>query len=333
VSLVEGVLRVGRRGRRLRPFSVEARITGGCSLRLQRVLVDFGAESSFARAVERVREHYRIDVSIHSLYTQTLKHGRAMGGFETPQKRSPATQLLTQIDGSMIPIMTPGTGADRRRGKSLSWGEVRLCSARHPGESRPVYGASRGSCETIALTWEHTVLQVGWTPQTRVHGLGDGAPWIADKFNDLFGKQGTYLVDFYHVSEYLAAAATDLQSTEAGATRWRRCQQARLLKNQSGKVLKALEKGRSENMPDHPAAKAHRYLSERGGQLDYQGAREAGRPIGSGEIESGHRHVIQQRLKLAGAWWKESHIQPMLNLRVLRANQHWDAYWQSAQNN
>lgn len=330
---MESVLRLARRGERLRPFSVDAQITGRCSLRLQRVLVDFGAESSFARAVLRVKEHYRIDVSHHALYTQTLRHGRAMGAFEAPKKPAPAAHLLTQIDGSMIPIMTPGKGADRRRGKTLSWGEVRLCSARRPGESQPVYGASRGTCETIALTWEHTAKESGWTPRTRVHGLGDGAPWIADKFNDLFGKQGTYLVDFYHVSEYLAAASTALQSNEAGAKRWRRCQEARLLRNQADKVLKALEQRRSEKVPDHPASKAHRYLSERREQLDYQGAREAGRPLGSGEIESGHRHVIQQRFKLAGAWWKESHIQPLLNLRVLRANQHWDAYWQSAQNN
>ncbi|MFT4689387.1 MAG: hypothetical protein ACJASX_002595 [Limisphaerales bacterium] len=42
--------------------------------------------------------------------------------------------------------------------------------------------------------------------------------------------------------------------------------------------------------------------------------------------------MIQQRVKLAGALWKESNIQPLLNLRVLRANNQWDAYWQYAQN-
>jgi len=328
----EPVLRLGRRGRRYRPFSVDARITNRCSLRLQRVLVDFGAESSFSRAVLRVGEHYGVDVSRHALYTQTLKHSRAMGGFVSEQEPAPASELLTQIDGSMIPIMTPGKGADRRCGKTLSWGEVRLCSARVPGMSQPIYGASRGSCQTIALTWEHTAKQSGWTPQTRVHGVGDGAPWIADKFRDLFGKHGTYLIDFYHVSEYLAQAAGALKNTEAGAARWRRCQQGRLLKNQSAKVLRALEQEQPEENPDHPATKAHRYLKEREDHLDYQGARAADRPIGSGEIESGHRHVIQQRLKLAGAWWKESHIQPMLNLRVLRANQLWDEYWQTLQN-
>lgn len=35
-------------------------------------------------------------------------------------------------------------------------------------------------------------------------------------------------------------------------------------------------------------------------------------PIGSGEIEAGHRHVIQERLKISGAWWLEQTTEGML---------------------
>ncbi|RLB22044.1 MAG: ISKra4 family transposase, partial [Deltaproteobacteria bacterium] len=61
----------------------------------------------------------------------------------------------------------------------------------------------------------------------------------------------------------------------------------------------------------------------------YKGALEAGLPIGSGEIESAHRYVTQERLKIAGAWWKEANAQNMLGLRTLRANNKWDQYWES----
>jgi hypothetical protein len=47
----------------------------------------------------------------------------------------------------------------------------------------------------------------------------------------------------------------------------------------------------------------HRYLSNRLDQLDYQGALAQGLPIGSGEIESAPRYIVQQRLKRPGAWW------------------------------
>jgi hypothetical protein len=40
-----------------------------------------------------------------------------------------------------------------------------------------------------------------------VHALGDGALWIGAQVERCSGAQATYLVDFYHVSDYLGAAA------------------------------------------------------------------------------------------------------------------------------
>ncbi len=50
--------------------------------------------------------------------------------------------------------------------------------------------------------------------------------------------------------------------------------------------------------------------------------------MGSGEIESAHRYMIQERLKLPGAGWAPHHIKTMLALRLNRANHEWEAYWQ-----
>ena len=44
-------------------------------------------------------------------------------------------------------------------------------------------------------------------------------------------------------------------------------------------------------------------------------------------IESAHRYVIQERLKLPGAWWIAGNIESMLALRVVRANDDWGKYW------
>ena len=52
-----------------------------------------------------------------------------------------------------------------------------------------------------------------------------------------------------------------------------------------------------------------------------------GLPIGSGMIESGHRHVLQARLKKAGAAWLVSSADQIAHLRVLRANQQWQSFW------
>jgi hypothetical protein len=66
---------------------------------------------------------------------------------------------------------------------------------------------------------------------------------------------------------------------------------------------------------------AHRYLTNRPGQFNYQDALVAGLPIGSGEIASAHCYVIQDRLKRAGICWKLKNAKHMLALGVCRANQ------------
>ncbi len=81
-----------------------------------------------------------------------------------------------------------------------------------------------------------------------------------------------------------------------------------------------------ETSGDAPVRACHRYLRNRPEQFDYPKALQAGLPIGSGEIESAHRHVIQQRLKIPGAWWKIDNADKML---ALRANRNWENYWDS----
>lgn len=53
-------------------------------------------------------------------------------------------------------------------------------------------------------------------------------------------------------------------------------------------------------------------------------------PIGSGLIESGHKHVLQARMKLPGAAWKIDNAEHMVRARAFQANKQWDPYWQKA---
>lgn len=328
MAVEEAPWRLGRRGRLLRPFCERAGITSrGRSRRLQRALVDFGAEESFARAAQRVQEHYGLNVAAEAVRQQTLRHGAHISALSVVPPKSAARTLITQLDGSLIPIVMPPTqGEDRRRGKELLWREARLCLARPQDSATPCYGATLGTVALAGALWRDTAQAAGLGERTRVHGVGDGAPWILTQFQEQFGGQGEYLLDFYHVSEYLAAAAAVIAPKHP--ERWRRRQQGRLLENKVAAVLRALTPHlEAEATTPAPVRDAHRYLRERRAHLDYAGARAAGLEIGSGEIESGHRHVIQQRLKRAGCWWKEPNAEAMLGLRVARANQLWQRYW------
>jgi hypothetical protein len=69
-----------------------------------------------------------------------------------------------------------------------------------------------------------------------------------------------------------------------------------------------------------PVRNGHRYLTNRADCLDYPRALKLGLSIGSGLIESGHRHVPQARLKKAGTAWLLTNEDQIANLRVPRAN-------------
>ena len=326
MEICEQILRLSRRGAQLRPFCTEAGVRHqGYSRPLQRVLADFGAEASFPAATLRVKEHYGVTIPISALRQQTLRHGRAMTALADPQKAKAAAQLITEMDGSRIPVMEPGSGTDQRKGKRLFWREVKLCCARPAGSVQTLYGATLGSATTAAWVWDEVARSSGLNAPTQVPGLGDGARWMVEQFTPLFGEPGAYLLDFYHVSDYLAAAAQTL-ARPGQAKPWLDRQQGRWLNNQLGKVLRSLHPHQEpEGTPEAPVRAAYRYLSERADHLDYKTARQKDWPMGSGEIESGHRHVVQQRLKLSGGWWKETNAGARLNLRVARANQLWSA--------
>ncbi len=78
-----------------------------------------------------------------------------------------------------------------------------------------------------------------------------------------------------------------------------------------------------------PVRTCHRYLGARASQLNCRQALAEGLPIDSGEIESARRHVVQQRLKRPGAWWRVEHAEHMLALRINRINGDWDAHWKA----
>lgn len=301
--------------------------------------MDFGAEKSFLRAAKSVREHYGIEIPASAIRVQTERHGAAMAAASDPLltdfgPEAGVPLLISETDGSMIPIVRAGVDADGkqvangRQARSLSWQEARLCLAREPGKVTARYGACLGNAEQAGEVWLDCVIRAGAGAQTHVHCVGDGALWIAAQSEKRFGEQASYLCDFYHVSEYLAGAAVPLAGSQS--KQWLGWAQELLKNNRLAEVLEELEvklEPPAVREEEAPIRACFRYLNNRQDQLDYQSAIESGLPIGSGEVESGHRSVIQERLKISGAWWREENAAKMLALRVTRSNGEWGSYW------
>ena len=325
--------------KRIRPFAQSAQVSHrGCSRPLQRTVTDFGADLPFARVMDKLVEHYGIVLGESTIRHITQGHAQKM--FEAsenaipswPSQSGASAVVIIEMDGGMVPIVEPDTtGADKRRGKKLQWKEARICLAHPQGSKTLAYGGTlQGDENTAGQQLLACATQAGFGRHTHIHAVGDGAPWIADQVEDQFGSQGRYLLDFYHVCEYLGAAGGVIAGDAVARTAWMDEQKQRLKTQQADKVLQALQP-HLEPLDiadsDAPVRQCHRYLSRRLDQIDYQSALAQGLPIGSGEIESAHRYIVQKRLKLPGAWWRAANAEHMLALRLNRANRYWNDYW------
>jgi len=305
----------------------------GKSAPLKRVLSDFGAEHSFMQAAGRVKEHYGFAITASAVRTSTLETARRAEAilekkyaqsFRSLPAKGAAT-IVAQADGTMICTVAPGS---RRGPRPRSWNEMRLVAAQAQGSSQAIYGATFGPVEEAGRAWAHCARDVGRGLNSHLHVVADGAPWISLQAQEVFGADHRFLCDFFHVSEYLAAAAKTCAATRSEP--WRKTQQKRLKRSASPLVIEELAHyleppGTPE--PEAPVRNAHRYLTNRASSLDYRSALEQGLPIGSGLIESGHRHVLQARLKKAGTSWLPDSAHSLAQLRVLRANNLWPSLW------
>jgi len=323
----------------VRPFQKAAEVhCRGYSRPLQRVITDFGSDVAFGKIPKKMKEHHGVSIPISAGQEITETHAQHIlesQQWETEIEAIAGVEfLIAEIDGTMIPIVettaseSDSEKVDRRKTRKISWKEARLTSARNPEQEQPIFGATIGSVDDAGAALLDCAIRAGLGEETFVHGVGDGAPWIATQIEQRFGELSRYLLDFYHVCEYLADASHVCSPEHPQA--WMHEQKKHLKSNHSSAVLEALKPFRElVSIPDNLAVvrAAYRYLFNRPNYLDYQGAIDLNLPIGSGEIESAHRYVIQNRLKLAGSWWTIENAKAMLALRVCRTNQDWDAYW------
>ena len=323
---------------RVRPFLRSAKVSPrGCSRPLQRAITDFAADQPFALARMKLREHYGFEIGESTIQRITLGHAGAIfasGRDEVDFPRGPGQykQIVAETDGGMIPVMAPDASQkDKRKGKTLSWREAKISLAHAKGSRTPIYGGGiEGGVEAAGQRLFACAVGAGFGADSRVHAVGDGAPWIVGQIEERFGDQGICLIDFYHVCEYLGVAAKMIAADPAVGKTWMEAPKDALKTGRIDEVLGALAPHREApavSDDQAPVRVCHRYSDGRKDQLKYREALAEGLPIGSGEIESAHRYLAQKRLKLPGAWWRVENAERMLALRINRLNGDGEAYW------
>ena len=309
---------------------------------LERIITDFGAETSFNKISARLFEHHGISVPASSARNITRKHAQKIFEQQQIQKtdshKIAVKRIIAMTDGAFIPLVdveeNMDTSTDLRRTRSTRWAEAKLTLAHQEGSVTPVFEATMGDVDDAGKKIKQCVSRVGLDEKTQIHFLGDGAPWIAEQVDRQFGTQANYLIDFFHLSQYLNEAASCC--SPHNPSKWFHEQQLNMKENKLELVLHELLKHSEANNCTLEtgclAEKCYNYMIKRTDKFNYKAAIDADLPIGSGEIESAHKYVVQKRLKLPGAWWKLKNAAAMIALRVMRANGEWKEYWNPSPN-
>jgi hypothetical protein len=163
-----------------------------------------------------------------------------------------------------------------------------------------------------------------------VVAVNDGVAWI-QSFLDYNPPKAVRIIDFAHAAGYLAQVGKAVWEEESETFRGWYASACHRLKHQLPEetitnLCLLQPKGKSDEQATQIDS-ALGYLQSRLSMLDYAHFRRCVNPIGSGSVESGHKVVVQSRMKGAGMRWGAQHVDPMLALRSLVCNGTWEAGW------
>lgn len=316
------------------PLDERLGVDGLVSPQAQRLLCLLGAEHSFERSARLLREVAGLRVCDNTVRRICDAHGGLM---RTWQREAPeASRRFREATGD-AEFQTDGTCVNTTGG----WREVRLSifAKRGPGEpvtdlndwdeqrmpsphARVATAAIRTGA-ALGPQWRRAAGRLGITRTAALTVLADGAKWIWKEVEkNLPGASG--VLDVYHASEHLHAAAVAVHGAGPAAEAWyERCRRTLLESGSAG----LLEKLASE---PGDVSELIGYLGPHAEHTAYRRRLAEGRSIGSGMVEGACKTAIGKRLKQTGARWRVRRLERMASLCCLTYGDQFDAYWKQA---
>jgi hypothetical protein len=348
VEVESPYLRSSQSGESARPMKDILGVEGEqYSESVQRALVDFGIEKSYARAALSFQEHYGWEIGRTTLRNRTLQAAqdaetyvdeRLLEAIKTSAQDlvSPAAQtMLLELDGCEIRtgiyMSAVQAGLEARPARQQvrveNWRDVRTGFARPlADQEQRLYVCRMDSYAEVCEQLVGVACAQGLSPRSQVVAPGDGAKGLCEAVLAAFPK-AQYILDHPHLKSHLYDTATALELEGPARHAWVSGYLDQFWAGEVEQVL-ATWRQRHEDEPNERLRQLIDHVTRFEDCVDYGAYHERGWPLGSGEVESAHRYVPQERLKIAGACWNPNNVNPMLALRVVRANGWWDEFWQ-----
>jgi hypothetical protein len=327
---------------------------------VEETLVELSVETTFGRAVTLVRRLTGVVTSRTTARRRTYAAGEAALRLEEAERRQieadpPPVERTDQV----LQLSVDATKVQLVGGE---WTDVKLASVARVVEGRDKKGnpVAKAVDLSYAVRWEPAV-PFGQTltleaarrnldGAATVVSPNDGALWIQDDVVDLVAPQAVRILDEAHGAEHLGLIGQLVHGpTGLPGPDWVARQRHALLEREDGPTVVLAELDRCLAARPHPAAprtaadpdpaaalaREVAYFHKRADQIRYVHFRQLGYPIGSGCVESGHGVVIVPRCKRAGMRWAAGHLNPLLVLRGIEANERWEetapAIWEELQ--
>ena len=194
--------------------------------------------------------------------------------------------------------------------------------------AEPTFVATMKDYPTIIGQLFQAAVGRGLSEMTRIIAPGDGGIGLMEEMQSQFpGIQ--YILDRPHLKSHLYDTGRALGLGDEMTECWVERKMILFDKGQAGTALEQMQQ-EYEACENERLRRLIKHVTRFKDCISYHSYIAEGWPIGSGEIESAHRYIPQERLKLPGAWWHPDNVDPMLALRVARANDWWEDYWLSA---
>jgi hypothetical protein len=161
--------------------------------------------------------------------------------------------------------------------------------------------------------------------------LTDGADALQQQLRTHL-PAATLVLDIIHAVEYLWAAANALLGERhPDRIPWMRRHLTHLLRGQTAALISDLERAAADPALSTSAQQAVLrtvgYYQRNLLYMRYDAYLAQGWPIGTGIVEGACGHLVKDRRQQAGMRWTRAGAQVVLDLRAVRLNGEWDAYW------
>jgi hypothetical protein len=267
------------------------------------------------------------------------------------------TRVYAGVDGVLVPTVTQSEKDKRRKNHSI---RRQQRSTADVGNAKPLPPARKGSDQRFKemkiglfydqgkkhrhafvteansdafgpLLKEHA-RQVAFEQADECISLTDGAKWIAGQICRVLLLIKVMLLDFYHLSQHVHAAAKCCLGETQEAMEWAAARLKEIKEPGVTAVLAAIDAlaKRIRAPAGRESLRSLRaYLVARLELLDYRTALARGYDIGSGPTEAMCK-TLTLRLKRPGMKWDRDHAAAMMNLTALYDSGQAKAYWSNA---